>query len=166
MNNLIDELIRMFEKQIKHHQSLISVLMDEKTSIVESNLTEISNANVEKETLILKIKNLEEKRLNLVVKIAELIGENSQNITFKRLCEITEKPQSEKLDDCRSRLILMTNNVRESNEENKVLLTQAVELVRGSFMLLDNLMSSNSVYYRTGEMENKGRSGRVISGEI
>lgn len=166
MKKLMDELISIFEKQIKLHQSLLAVLMEEKTSIVESNLIELNNANGEKETLILKIKNLEENRLNLVVKIAEALSEDSQNLTLKRLCEITEEPHSTRLDDCRSRLILLTDNVRKSNEENKVLLTQAVELVRGSFMLLDNLMSSNSVYYRTGEIGNKGQSGRVISGEI
>lgn len=166
MKKLMDELISIFEKQIKLHQSLLAVLMEEKTSIIESNLIELNNANGEKETLILKIKNLEENRLNLVVKIAEALSEDSQNLTLKRLCEITEEPHSTRLDDCRSRLILLTDNVRKSNEENKVLLTQAVELVRGSFMLLDNLMSSNSVYYRTGEIGNKGQSGRVISGKI
>lgn len=166
MKKLMNELISIFEKQIKLHQSLLAVLMEEKTSIVESNLIELNNANGEKETLILKIKNLEDNRLNLVVKIAEALSEDSQNLTLKRLCEIIEEPHSTRLDDCRSRLILLTDNVRKSNEENKVLLTQAVELVRGSFMLLDNLMSSNSVYYRTGEIGNKGQSGRVISGKI
>ncbi len=166
MNRFIDELIDIFQKQIKLHQSLLSVLMDENTSIIESDLAGLNSANSEKETLILKVKNLEEKRLILVVEIAELLDENSQNITLKRLCEITEEPHSTKLNDCRSRLVSLTKNVRELNEENKILLTQAVELVRGSFMLLDNLMSSNSVYYRTGEIGNKGQSGRVISGEI
>jgi len=166
MTNLIDELIRVFEKQIELHQELLTVLSKEKTSIVESNLEALNNANGEKETLILKVKNLEEKRLNLAVKIAESSGESCQDITLKRLCEITGEPHSTRLDDCRSRLISMIKNVRDLNEENKILLTQGVELVRGSFMLLDNLMSSNSVYYRTGEIGNSGQSGRVISGEI
>ncbi len=166
MNELIDELINIFEKQVNLHQSLLAVLTEEKTSIIESNLTGLTKVNGEKETLILKIKNLEEKRLKLVERIAESLGEKSRNLTLKRLCEISEEPHSTRLDDCRLRLISLTNNVKKLNVENKILLTQAVKLVRGSFMLLDNLMSSNSVYYRTGEIENKGRSGRVISGEI
>ncbi len=166
MKKLLDELISIFEKQIERHRLLLSILMDEKTSIIESNLTGLNNVNGEKEILILKIKNLEEKRLSLVVKIAEALGENHQNLNLKRLCEIIEEPHSTRLYNCRSKLISLTNDVRKSNEENKILLTQAVELVKGSFTLLDNLMSSNSVYYRTGEIGNKGQSGRVISGEI
>ena len=168
MNSLLEELISVFEELFDLHRSLISALLDEKAAIVESKLFELNKANKEKETLILKIKKLEDKRFDLVSTLSNSLDDELLDFTLEKLCRITNEPYSSRLHHCRENLLLSISQVKELNDSNKVLLTNSIEFIRGSLTLFDNLMTSrsNSVYYPSGKIENRDHSGRVFSGEI
>ena len=168
MNLLLEELIGVFEDQSDLHQSLISVLRDEKAAIVGSKLFELNKANKEKETLILKIKKLEDKRFDLASTLANSLDDESDDFTLEKLCKITNEPYSSRLNNCRENIMSSISKVKELNDGNKILLTNSINFIRGSLTLFNNLMTSrsNAVYYPSGKIENRDRSGRVFSEEI
>ena len=168
MNSLLEELIGVFEDQADLHQSLISVLRDEKAAIVGSKLFGLNKANKEKETLILKIKKLEDKRSDLVSTLANSLDDESHDLTLEKLCKITNEPYSSRLNSCRENIMLSISKVKELNDGNKILLTNSIEFIRGSLTFFNNLMTSryNAVYYPSGKIENRDHSGRVFSEEI
>ena len=168
MNTLIENLISVFEEQIDLHRSLIAVLNDEKASIMGSQLSGLNKANKEKETLILKMKRLEDKRSDLVSTLAHLLNTGCDHPTLKELCKMTNEPYSSRLTICREKLRSLISNIKELNEGNKNLIFSSIEFVRGSLTLFNNLMTSrtNSVYYPSGKIENRNQGGRVLSGDI
>ena len=168
MNLLLDELIGIFEDQSNLHQSLISVLQDEKAAIVGSKLFELNRANKEKETLILKIKNLEDKRSDLTSTLVNSPEDESDDLTLEKLCKITNEPYSSRLNYCRENTMSLISKMKELNDGNKILLTNSIKFIRGSLTLFNNLMTSrsNAVYYPSGKIENRDHSGRVFSEEI
>jgi flagellar biosynthesis/type III secretory pathway chaperone len=168
LNLLLEELIGVFEDQSDLHQSLISVLRDEKAAIVGSKLFELNKANKDKETLILKIKKLEDKRFDLASTLANSLDDESDDLTLEKLCKITNEPYSSRLNHCRENIMSSISKVKEINDGNKILLTNSIKTIRGSLTLLNNLMtsSSNAVYYPSGKIENGDRAGRVFSEEI
>jgi flagellar biosynthesis/type III secretory pathway chaperone len=165
---LLEELIGVLEDQSDLHQSLISVLRDEKAAIIGSKLFGLNKANKEKETLILKIKKLEDKRLDLVSTLANSLDDESDNLTLEKLCKIANEPYSSRLNHCRENIMSSISKVKEINDGNKILLTNSIKFIRGSLTLFNNLMtsSSNAVYYPSGKIENGDRTGRVFSEEI
>lgn len=168
MNLLLEELIGVLEDQSDLHQSLISVLRDEKSAIVGSKLFELNKANKEKESLILKIKKLEEKRLDLVSTQANSLDDESDDLTLEKLCKVTNEPYSSRLNHCRENIMSSISKMKELNDGNKILLTNSIKFIRGSLTLFNNLMTSrsNAVYYPSGKIENRDHSGRVFSEEI
>lgn len=168
MNLLLEELIGVFEDQSDLHQTLISVLRDEKAAIVGSKLFELNKANKEKETLILKIKKLEDKRFDLASTLANSLDDESDDLTLEKLCKIANEPYSSRLNHCRENIISSISKVKEINDGNQILLTNSINFIRGSLTLFNNLMTSrsNAVYYPSGKIENRDRSGRVFSEEI
>jgi len=168
MISLLEELIGVFEDLSDLHRPLISILRDEKDAIVGSKLFELNKANKEKENLILKIKKLENKRLDLVSTLAKSLDDEGHDLTLEKLCKITNEPYSSRLNHCRESLILSISKINEINDNNKALLTSSIQFIRDSLTFYHNLMTSrsNSVYYSSGKIENRDHSGRVFSGEI
>jgi flagellar biosynthesis/type III secretory pathway chaperone len=168
LNLLLEELIGVLEDQSDLHQSLISVLRDEKAAIVGSKLFELNKANKEKETLILKIKKLEDKRSDLASSLTNSLDDESDDLTLEKLCKITNEPYSSRLNHCRENIMSAISKVKELNDGNKILLTNSIKFIRGSLTLFNNLMTSrsNAVYYPSGKIENRDHSGRVFSEEI
>lgn len=166
MDLLIDEFLDVLEKEAAIYISLLSILKDENEAIVESRLEKLNEANSEKKMIILKIQNLEAQRLMMLERLVDSLGCADRNITLKTLSRFTEEPYSSRLKDSRSKLFSLMEKVQEANERNRSLLTHSIELIRGSMALLNNLISSNTVYYSSGEIQSTDRNGRVFSGEI
>jgi len=166
MEPILEELIDVFENQSRLQRSLLCALAQEKQAIVGSDLSALHEANSEKENLIGKIKKLEDKRVKILAGLEESSERKCQDLTLERLAQISEEPYASRLDSCRNNLISLMKNVIESNEGNKVLLTHSIDFVTGSLGLLNNLINSNAVYYRTGKIQNKDLGGRVLSGEV
>jgi hypothetical protein len=47
-----------------------------------------------------------------------------------------------------------------------MLLSHSLELVQGSFNLLNNVMAANPVYYRSGDLHKSKQTGKLLSGDV
>ena len=166
MDSLLKKLLGLLEEETCLYRTLLSILQKEKTAVVASQLEELNEAGKEKESLILKIRILEEQRLRVQGRLADSLGYEPQDLTLTKLSLLVGEPNSTRLKICYSNLLTLIPSIREVNQSNKSLLTHSLELVRGSLTLLNNFVASNAVYYRTGEMHMSGKSGNVLSGEV
>jgi flagellar biosynthesis/type III secretory pathway chaperone len=163
---LLDEFLDVLKCHAEHYGSLLSVLKEEHGAIIESKLEKLNDVNSEKEALVLKIQNLEDRRLNILERLANSLDRPVQGLTLKELSQFTQEPFSSRLKTSRANLLSLMKKVREANDNNRSLLTHSADLVKGSMVLLNNLIASNGVYYRSGKIQNKDKNGRVFSGEI
>lgn len=166
MDSLLDDLLRLLEEEIGLYRSLLSILQKEKKAVIGSKLEELNEAGKEKESLILKIRILEEQRIRIQSRLAHSLGYETRDLTLSKLSQLVGEHHSVQLKICYSNLLTLIPSIQEINHSNKSLLTHSLELVKGSLSLLNNFVASNAVYYRTGEMQMGDRSGNVLSGKV
>jgi flagellar biosynthesis/type III secretory pathway chaperone len=166
MDLLLDKLSKFLEGETDLYRSLLSVLQNEKEAVVDSDLKRLNETSKEKENLLLKIKILGEQRLRTLESIAASFGYSPQDLTLIKLSQLVGHPYSSRLKECHSNLFSLIQSIQEINHSNRALIMNSIELVRGSLVLLNNLIGSNQVYYRTGEIQVGDQNGRVVSGRI
>jgi len=166
MDSLLTDFLNLLEEEIALYRGLLLVLQKEKRAVVYSNLNELNESGKEKESLILKIRILEEQRLRFLEKLADSRGYPSQDFTLIQLSQLAEEPYSTRFKNCHSKFLALIQSIREINQINKALLMHSQELVRGSLALLNNFMASSPVYHRTGKIQAGDQSGKVLSGKI
>jgi len=137
MELLLTKFLGLLDEEIDLYGSLLSILQKEKNAVVDSSLEKLIESSKEKENLFLKIRILEEQR-----------------------------PVILEIRNCQSSFVSLVQSIQEINLANKALLNHSLELVRGSLSLLNDLMSSNQIYYRTGKMQLNDQSGKLLSGKI
>ena len=79
---------------------------------------------------------------------------------------MVEAPFASRLERCRTRLITLIAKIQAANHRNRDLFSHSLELVKGSMNLLNNLMASSPVYYRTGDIQQRGQTGKILHGEV
>lgn len=166
MNALSDKFIGLLESETGLYQSLLSVLKKEKNAVVDSNRKALNEAGKEKKALLQEIRILEEQRMHLLERLAECLGSPPQDLSLNKLLQLLEEPYSIRLKVCCVSLVELTQTIKKVNHSNKTLLMHSLEIVSASFKLLDNIITTNPVYYRTGKIQNKDRCGKVLSGKI
>ncbi len=166
MDLLLNNFISLIEGENGLFQTLLSILQKEKKAVVISDLKEINETTKEKESLFLKIRILEEERSRMLIRLANHLGYRSRDLTMSKISQLIEEPYSSRLKYCYSNLLSLVQSIQEINHNNRSLITHSLELVRGSLALLNNLASSNVIYYRSGRMQHSDQSGMVVSNEI
>jgi flagellar biosynthesis/type III secretory pathway chaperone len=167
MEELLKKFLGLLEGETALYRSLLLVLQKEKRAVVDSELDVLNESSKEKENLILKIRILEEQRDHLQRNLADFLGySNGQALSMSALVQAVEEPYSSRLKSCCSNLLTLTQSIQEVNNSNKFLIMNSLELVRGSLTLLNNLIASNAVYYKTGMIQTGDQSGRLFSGTI
>lgn len=166
MDLLLDEFLDVLKLHAELYGSLLSVLKEEQGAIIESRPEMLNDVNSKKKALVLKIQNLEDRRLSILERLSDALIRPVQDLTLTKLSQFTEEPHSNRLKTSRENLSSLLKEVREANDNNRSLLTHSADLVKGSMVLLNNLIASNAVYYRSGKIQNKDKNGRVFSGEI
>jgi flagellar biosynthesis/type III secretory pathway chaperone len=166
MDTLLNTFLGLVEEQTSFYGALLLSLQREKHAVVHSRLDDLSESSKEKESIILKIRILEEQRVTLLKKLAHSLGCPSEEVTLTQLSKMVKEPHATRLRKCSSNLSALIQSIQEINETNRSLLAHSIEVVRGSLTLMHNLMTSNPTYQRTGTMEAVENGGSMLSGKI
>lgn len=164
MNILLHNLLDLLEEEAWLLESLLSVLRKEKKAIVCARIGDLNKACKEKENLILKIRIIEEQRVNILKKLAGCFDISQEALTVTGLSRLIEKPLSDRLGRCFSKLLFLTESIHEINRNNEGLIEHSIDLVRASMVMLEDLIAPGSVYYKNGKSQPGGHTGRVLSG--
>ena len=166
MEHLVNKLIGLLEHAAELYQSLLAVVHVEKKAVLGLNLNQLNKACKTKDNLLLKLRILEEHREQLIGRLAGDLGCSAQGLSLSKLSRLLEEPHASRLRDQSTDLLALIQTVQEASDKNKTLLSHSLELVRGSYNLLNNLISANPVYYRTGTVQKKDQTGKLLCGDI
>ena len=166
MDLLINQLLGHLRQESKLYQSMLGVIEKEGKAAVRSELNSLINAKEEKEGILVKLRLLEEQRINVVRKIAEAFGYPQRDVTLTAISQLVDGPLAAQLKKAGTDLSSLLNTLIEANNRNKQLFEHSLELVRGSFNLLSNLTRSDTVYYSSGNIQRNYQTGRCVDGEI
>lgn len=166
MEHLLKKLVELLEHATELYQSLFAVVEQEKDAVVGLNLQQLNQACKAKDNLLLKLRILEEQREQLMDKLASELGCSPQEISLTQLSQWVEEPYAGMLRERSTDLLLLIQTLQEANQQNKSILTHSLELIQGSYNLLNHALAASPVYYRGGDVQNNGQTGKLVCGDI
>ena len=166
MEHLLKKLLGLLEHATELYQSLFAVVQQEKDAVVGLNLHQLNHACKAKDNLLLKLRILEEQREQLMDKLASELNCSPQEISLTQLSQWVEEPYAGMLRERSTDLLSLIQTLQEANQQNKALLSHSLELIQGSYNLLNNAMATSPVYYRRGDVQGNGQTGKLVCGDI
>lgn len=166
MNEILDQLLRVLNQETKLYRTMLTVIDKEEAAIIRSALNPLNEAGMEKENILKKLRTVEEQRCLLVRKLSEVLGYPNQDLTLSKISQMVDEPFAGRLKQVSTDFSTLLDRLRSANRRNHQLITHSLELLRGSFNLLGELMASNTVYYRTGNIQSANASGQWVRSEI
>jgi flagellar biosynthesis/type III secretory pathway chaperone len=166
MEQRLNKLLGLLEQAAELYRSLLAVVQKEKDAVVGLNLQQLTKACKAKDSLLLKLRILEEQREQLIERLAADLDCPSQPLSLTQLSQLVEESYADRLRDCSADLLALITTLQEANAQNKYLLSHSLEFVRGSYNLLNNLMATNPLYYQTGRVQTSDQTGKLLCGDI
>ena len=130
------------------------------------NLKQLNVTCKAKDNLLLKLRILEEQRQQVMERVAAELGCSVRELTLTRLSQQVDETYARRLRDRSTDLLALIQTLQDVTQQNKSLMSHSMQLIQGSYNLLDNLMVTNPVYHRSGDMISDKHTGRLLSGDI
>jgi len=146
----VENVKSILNDQIGAYRILLDVLQREREYLVHFNAPEVEALSKEKDTIVLKLRLLEEERCRLIKMFA---SENhvADNISLLRLTEMTGDQAFQRL---RLQLVSLLQGIVEMNEFNRVLIERSSSMIRnaldflGSFGVIHQSRNTGSLFSR------------------
>lgn len=165
-NRLLDQLLNVLNQESQQYRLMLTVIDKEKDAAVRLKLNRLNEAGWEKEKILIKLRRLEEQRCLLVIRLAETLGHPSQDLTLTMISEMVGEPFAGRLKQAADNLRTLLGTLGEANRLSRRLFEHSLAFLRGSFNILHEMMESNPVYYRTGNIQHASATGKWVCGEI
>lgn len=158
MSGLINELLQVLIDEAGLYDDLIKISGDKKNSIIDNDIDLLKDITCQENTIAGKMQRLEKKRLSIITDIANVLNEKEANITLSSLANIIiEQPESEKMKKVALHLKESLSALKELNEQNKVLIENALEYIDFSINVIrSSIDTSPAVYSANGEQLSTG----------
>ncbi len=141
----VDGIIKILSEQAQSYKRLLEVLREERVSLLDFNAEGVEELSKEKDTLVLRLRLLEEERIRLMSDFSD------SNISLLKLSEITG---NDSIKDIRLELISLLQSIEELNELNRFLIDRSLNYIRntrnffGTFGINCNLNNSGAFLQR------------------
>lgn len=163
-SGMFDSLTQNLKQEMGLLQLLSDSLEREREILLRSNARELTEHNAKKETILLKMRMLDEIRRNTVKKISRVCG-TGENADLTLLASHAGPGEREALLECRNSIAALAASVRERNEANREIIGLSLGHVQGAIDFLGELMNGDRTYGNSGKW-NKGRKkGKVVNTE-
>jgi flagellar biosynthesis/type III secretory pathway chaperone len=148
----IDFIKNILIEQIKSYRMLLELLQREREYLVNLDVNGVERLSKEKDTLLLKLRLLEEERIRL---IKTFTADNAirETITLQELSELTADDDFRIM---RSQLKSLLQSIQELNDFNMILIARSLSVVRHSVGFLESF----------GLFINQSNTGIMLSKEI
>ncbi len=162
----ISSLIAVLEKEYKYHQKLCESAREKKEAIIENKVEDLTGVIEKEEDLINDLNTLENKRTNILKEIAEDFDLNDDTPNYKMLKSELGSKQKVELKNIRKKLLNTIENLQKVNEENKVLLEEAVNLNKFSFELIANSLAPENATYKQDENNKENKVKNIVDQKV
>lgn len=127
-----DSIKSILNEQVAGYRALLDVLQQERASLLAFNPLGVETLAKEKDTVVMKLKLLEEERMRLVRVYAAETG-TAESDAFRRLAERARDDSFQRL---RLQLISLLQSITELNAFNRVLIERSAAVVKNALNFL------------------------------
>lgn len=140
-------IINILEEQINTYKKLHDLLNSERECLVKIDADKVEEISKEKDTIIMRLRLLEEERQRLIIQFAE-DNSASANINLNELGQLTGNSQFSEL---RSRLMSILQSIEEMNQFNSILIERSI-----------NYIKTNRSFFNSFASEQKPQSTGIL----
>jgi flagellar biosynthesis/type III secretory pathway chaperone len=166
MTAFLSELAKILQMETTLYHRLLEVMGRERAAMLRSHLREMGSAAAEKDLLIEQLRAAEERRTQMVDRLAERLGCPSGEATLSLLARTSPAPHGAALRRCQTELLDLVAQVKHEIQRSEVLCRHAGDLLRASYGVLKGLAANGFVYQRGGRLHAAPLHGKLVCDEI
>jgi len=133
--NRTDDIKSIMTEQVGGYRDLLDILQRERACLINFDPRGVETLSKEKDTIVMKLKLLEEERLRLVRDFAEDHRLADKEI-FPKLTELANDDSFQRL---RLQLISLLQSITELNNFNRVLIERSASVVKNALSFLGSI---------------------------
>jgi flagellar biosynthesis/type III secretory pathway chaperone len=161
--SLIEELIDILGEEQNIYSQLIPVSREKTQVIVKNDTTALQEITAREQEAIDKITVLENKRARVMEDIRTVLGKGDKNLNLSTLIGLLDSKQKEKriLSELHDKLKETINILVETNNRNKILIQQSLEMIEFNMNFLQSTRMSpgNNTYTRNASQDSEKSYG-------
>ena len=161
----LNQLDLILNIKINLYRELRIVLLEEKNVIEKGNISLFQKFLLKKELILKKLRDLEEKRKAVLVKIARELNISFDDISLSKILKKTNGSIGAKLAQSRKQLIELVNAIERLQKYSERLISKVSESnnrVLGFF----NHFNKNSSYASNGKIGDSSRKSWMLNAEV
>ncbi len=167
MASLIENLISVLEQENSEYTTLLELSRKKTPIIVKGDIVKLQEITDEEQNVIDRIHQLDVKREEHICDIANVINKDVEQLKLDNLIQMLGKsPKEQKmLADVYDKLQLTLSQMKNVNEQNKALISTALEMVEFDLNLFQSMRSApetanyNRGAYSAGSVIGTNRKG-------
>lgn len=138
MASLMENLIEVLEQESNEYEGLLSLSQNKTPIIVSGNLEELQKITDDEQESVSRITRLEKRRTEITADIANVLNRDVTSLKLANLIEmLSARPEEQrKLAEAHDSLQASVRELKRINEQNRELLTNALEMVEFEMNLL------------------------------
>lgn len=160
MASLMEELLEVLAEEETQYEALIELSGDKREAIIKADITKLGEITEKEQDAASVLLNLSTKRGRVLTDMATVLGKDPEQMTINKMIGYLENQpeEQEKLAKRRDRLLEVGTQMRTLNQQNEVLLKQALEMVEFDLTLLKSIRQAPETAnydknaYNTGEI--------------
>ena len=166
MASLMENLIEVLQQESTEYEGLLELSQKKTPLIVGGDLDNLQKITDDEQIVVSRLHNLEKKRAEVTADIANVLNRDVENLKLTNLIEMMAARPAEqaKLAEVHDRLQSAVHNLQRANEQNRELLTNALEMVEFEMNLVQAMRAAPETANYTRNAYNSGDTMGVVSG--
>ena len=160
MASLVEEVLVDLKTENDTYQELVELSDVKREAIIHGKVDELEGITAKEEEISNRLKSLETKRTNILKDMAVVLGHDGELMTVTNVIEQlgTQPKEQQALTEARDRLVETASMLQFANQQNSILLQQALEMVEFDLTLFKSLKQApetanyNKSAYNTGDL--------------
>jgi flagellar biosynthesis/type III secretory pathway chaperone len=163
---LYTNLVENLENLVKVHRALLDVVRREKEILIASKLDDLNENNKAKDTMLVKIRSLENQRAKQARDLAQAVGADTENPRLLDIAIHCDPKWQDRLRNIHSVLELLLRRVSEVNKSNEELVQAALKNITGAMDSIREGLKPKPTYGQKGQFaQAKNDAGHLVKRE-
>jgi hypothetical protein len=131
IQSLLAEMLKVLSLEFRQYCNLLDLLHDQRNCFSNGDIESFEEIGKQQETVILKIKMLEEARRHIVSRLAHYYGIPSDECTLATLTKLVDGPCSRQIAQCRTEAQSILEQLEAARDSNAYLIRHTLHYTTG-----------------------------------
>ena len=168
MASLMENLIEVLGQESEEYEGLLALSQKKMRIIAGANLEDLQKITDDEQEVVSRLNRLEKRRIEVAADIANVLNKDVETMKLTNLIEMLSARPAEQaaLAAVHDRLKSVVREVQRTNEQNRELLEEALELVNFEMNMLQAYKAAPETANYTRSAYNSGAQMGVDSGSF